>query len=211
MTTATTTGITRRAIQRITLGLGAVTATGAISACGAAGSAPRAERRAVTVQYWSRWGGSNNTDKVDVARLPEFDQKMAPTKVERTPWVGDHTAFLQKMTVAFAGGSGPDVFTVGTPGIPLFGKQGSLLSVEKYAAVKKELADFFAPVQELGKYKGVLYGLNYFIDMGVTQYRKDLLAREGLPTDRKSLPKTWEQFREWGRKLVKWEGGTLTR
>jgi ABC-type glycerol-3-phosphate transport system substrate-binding protein len=66
-------------------------------------------------------------------------------------------------------------------------------------------------VQELGKYKGMLYGLNYFIDMGVTQYRKDLLAREGLPTDRKSLPKTWDQFREWGRKLAKWEGGTMTR
>ena len=43
-----------------------------------------------------------------------------------SPFVGDHTQFLQKMTVAFAGGSGPDVFTVGTPGIPLFGKQGSL-------------------------------------------------------------------------------------
>ena len=73
--------------------------------------------------------------------------------------------------------------------------------------MKKELADFFAPVQELGKYKGTLYGLNYFIDMGVTQYRKDLLAQEGLPSDRKSLPKTWDQFREWGRKLAKLGGG----
>jgi ABC-type glycerol-3-phosphate transport system substrate-binding protein len=165
----------------------------------------------VAVEYWSRWGGSNPTDGVDTKRLPLFDEKYAPTKVNRTPFVGDHTAFLQKMTVAFAGGTGPDVFTVGTPGIPLFGKQGSLLSVEKHLAVKKELVDFFGPVQELGRYKGTLYGLNYFIDMGVTQYRKDLLAREGLPTDRKSLPKTWEQFREWGRKLAQWQGGTLTR
>ena len=204
--------LTRRALHRGAAGTAGVGAMGVIAACGAGNGAPaRGERRAVTVQYWSRWGGANNTDKVDVARLPEFDQKMAPTKVERTPWVGDHTAFLQKMTVAFAGGTGPDVFTVGTPGIPLFGKQSSLLSVEKYPAVKKELADYFAPVQELGKYKGVLYGLNYFIDMGVTQYRKDLLVREGLPTDRKSLPKTWDQFREWGRKLAKWEGGTMTR
>ena len=163
------------------------------------------------MEYWSRWGGANNTDKVDVARMPAFDETHAPTKVVRTPFVGDHTAFLQKTTVAFAGGTGPDVFTVGTPGIPLFGKQGSLLSVETYPAVKKELADYFGPVQELGKYKGVLYGLNYFIDMGVTQYRKDLLEQEGLPSDRKSLPKTWEQFREWGRKLARWEGGTLSR
>ena len=203
--------ITRRAFQRAAVGVTAITATGVMAACGAGTAAPRAERKAVSVEYWSRWGGANKTDPVDVKRLPEFDQKHAPTKVTRTPFVGNHTDFLQKMTVSFAGGTAPDVFTVGTPGIPLFGKQGSLLSVEKYPAVKKELADFFAPVQELGRYKGTLYGLNYFIDMGVTQYRKDLLAQEGLPNDRKSLPKTWDQFREVARKLVKWEGGTMTR
>jgi ABC-type glycerol-3-phosphate transport system substrate-binding protein len=205
--------MTRRALQRAAVvGAGAVGGS-ALAACGAGegAGAPRGERRAVTVEYWSRWGGANKTDPVDTQRLPQFDERNAPTKVLRTPFVGDHTQFLQKTTVAFAGGTGPDVFTVGTPGIPLFGKQGSLLPVEKYPAVKRELADFFAPVQELGKYKGTLYGLNYFIDMGVTQYRKDLLAREGLPTDRKSLPKTWDQFREWGRKLAKWEGGTMTR
>ena len=208
-----TRGLSRRVIQRAAVGAVALTTTGVLAACGAgqgSGAAPAA-RKAVTVEYWSRWGGANNTDKVDVARMPKFDETHAPTKVVRTPFVGDHTAFLQKTTVAFAGGTGPDVFTVGTPGIPLFGKQGSLLSVEKYPAVKKELADYFGPVQELGKYKGTLYGLNYFIDMGVTQYRKDLLEREGLPSDRKSLPKTWDQFREVGRKLARWEGGTLTR
>jgi ABC-type glycerol-3-phosphate transport system substrate-binding protein len=204
--------MTRRGFQRAAVAAAGVIGAVGVAACGAgSGAAPRGERRAVTVEYWSRWGGANKTDPVDTARLPLFDQKYAPTKVVRTPWVGDHTAFLQKMTVAFAGGTGPDVFTVGTPGIPLFGKQGSLLSVEKYPAVKKELADYFAPVQELGKYKGTLYGLNYFIDMGVTQYRKDMLEQAGLPTDRKSLPKTWDQFREWTRKLAKWEGGTMTR
>jgi ABC-type glycerol-3-phosphate transport system substrate-binding protein len=202
---------TRRGFQRGAVALLGTTAAAALAACGNPSGAPRGERRAVTVEYWSRWGGANKTDPVDTARLPLFDQQHAPTRVTRTPFVGDHTAFLQKMTVAFAGGTGPDVFTVGTPGIPLFGKQGSLLPVERYPAIKRELADYFGPVQELGKYKGTLHGLNYFIDMGVTQYRKDLLAQEGLPTDRKSLPKTWDQFREWGRKLAKWEGGTLTR
>ena len=47
----------------------------ALAACGTTGAPTRGERRAVTVQYWSRWGSANNTDKVDVARLPEFDQK----------------------------------------------------------------------------------------------------------------------------------------
>jgi ABC-type glycerol-3-phosphate transport system substrate-binding protein len=215
MDVARTTRMTRRSLQgRVALaGVAGAAAAPLAAACGLAGGdgAARGGRRAVTVDYWSRWGGANPTDGVDVKRLPLFNERNAPTRVERSPWVGNHTEFLQKIAVAFAGGTGPDVFTIGTPGIPLLGKQGSLLSVEKYATVKKELADFFAPVQELGKYKGTLYGLNYFIDMGVTMYRKDILAREGLPADRKSLPKTWDQFREWGRKLAKWEGGSMTR
>lgn len=206
------TTLTRRAVHRLGSGGAGMGVLAALTACGTASGGPaKAERRAVTVQYWSRWGGANATDAVDTKRMPLFDEKYAPTKVERTPFVGNHTEFLQKMTVAFAGGTGPDVFTVGTPGIPLFGKQGSLLEVEKYPAIKKEMADFFAPVQELGRYKGKLHGLNYFIDMGVTLYRKDHLTAAGLPTDRKTLPKTWEQFREVARKLAKWEGGTLAR
>ena len=37
-------------------------------------------------------------------------------------------------------------------------------------------------------------------------YRKDVLAEAGLPTDRKGLPKTWDQFREAARKVSRWEG-----
>ena len=80
------TRLTRRELHRGAAGAAGVGAMGVIAACGSATGTPtRAERRAVTVQYWSRWGGANNTDKVDVTRLPEFDQKMSPTKVERTP------------------------------------------------------------------------------------------------------------------------------
>jgi ABC-type glycerol-3-phosphate transport system substrate-binding protein len=42
-------------------------------------------------------------------------------------------------------------------------------------------------------------------------YRKDMLAEMGLPTDRKSLPKSWDQFREVAKRLVRWEGNELRR
>ena len=67
---------------------------------------------------------------------------------------GDHTQFLQKATVAFAGGAGAEVFTVGTPGIPLLGRRGCLLPVEKYPAVKRGLADYFGPGAGAGEVQG---------------------------------------------------------
>ena len=100
---------------------------------------------------------------------------------------------------------------MGTPGIPLFGKQGSLLEVEKYPAVKRELADFFGPGAGAGEVQGLALRPELLHRHGRHAVPQGPLAREGLPTDRKSLPKTWEQFREWGRKLAKWEGGTMTR
>jgi ABC-type glycerol-3-phosphate transport system substrate-binding protein len=53
--------------------------------------------------------------------------------------------------------------------------------------------------------------VTYFVDMRIPLYRKDILADAGLPTDRKSQPKTWDQFRDVTRRLAQWEGGELRR
>ncbi len=83
MTGTSTRYSTRRALQRATLA--ALDAAGATAARGTAtGSAgtsgPRAERRAVTVQYWSRWGGSNPTAAADTKRMPLLDQERSVKK-----------------------------------------------------------------------------------------------------------------------------------
>jgi ABC-type glycerol-3-phosphate transport system substrate-binding protein len=103
------------------------------------------------------------------------------------------------------------VFTLGSPGIAQFAAPGSLLALDRSPPVKKEADDFFGPPLNVGKYKGTLFGLTYFVDMRIPLYRKDMLADLGLPTDRKGQPKTWEQLREVTRKLARWEGGELKR
>ena len=42
-------------------------------------------------------------------------------------------------------------------------------------------------------------------------YRQDFLTEAGLPTDRRLLPKTWDQFRDLMKKLVRADGTRLTR
>ncbi|MGH2352202.1 MAG: extracellular solute-binding protein, partial [Chloroflexota bacterium] len=188
-------------------------------ACGTAGTsggqAPRADRKPVTLQYWTRFGAGGSRSYVETGefegqRLPEFEQESAPIKVERTMIV-NHSELLQKLTVGFVSGTGPDVFNVGSPGVAQMAAPGFLLPLDSYSRVKKEASDFFESGLKIGSYKGKLYGLTYYADMRVLIYRKDHLAEAGLPNDRKALPKTWDQFREATRKLARWEGGQIAR
>ncbi|MDQ3702167.1 MAG: extracellular solute-binding protein, partial [Chloroflexota bacterium] len=191
-------------------GAGATGAT-ALGACGvpASGAPPATARRAVTLQFWSRFPAP--IQDVEEKNLPVFMERSAPIKVERTLAAVDYGQLVEKITTAFASDTAPDVFTMGSPDVVTYAHPGSALQLDAFPRVRKEAEDFFGPPLAVGRYKEKLYGLTYYIDTRIMVYRKDLLAEEGLPTDRKQLPKTWEQFREVGRKLAKWEGGQLSR
>src|SRR5437016_2258699 len=97
----------RRLIGR---GAGLVPAL-ALAACGTpaqsspAPSGPKAHP-AVTLDYWSRWPAADTT-AVEEKRVSEFNAANAPTKVVRTPMVGD---YIEKLNTAFAAGTGPDTY-----------------------------------------------------------------------------------------------------
>ncbi|HEV2121791.1 MAG TPA: extracellular solute-binding protein, partial [Chloroflexota bacterium] len=181
-----------------------------LSACGQVGGAPQAAtRKAVTLQYWSRFGAP--IQDVEEKGLSAFDEKFAPIKVERTAVTGSYDNLLEKITTSFASGSAPDVFTMGSSGIVTYAHPGPAMQLDAHPRLRKEAADFFGPPMAVGKYKDKVYGLTYFIDSRMPIYRKDMLAEVGVPTDRKALPKTWDQFRDVTKRLAKWEGGQLTR
>ncbi len=182
---------------------------------GGGAEAPRAARKAVTLHYWSRFGPGQSrpyvqTGEYEDQRLPVFMEQQAPVKVERTA-ISNHTELLDKLTVAFVSGTGPDVFNIGSPGVAQFAHPGFLLPLDGYPRAKKEAADFFESGLRIGSYKGKLYGFTYYADMRIMLYRKDLLAQAGLPAERQALPKTWDQLRELARKLTRWEGGQISR
>jgi len=143
--------------------------------------------------------------------LPVFMEKYAPIKVERTLVTTDYNLLVERITTAFASSTPPDVFTMGSPDVVTFAHPGSVLALDTYQRVKKESEDFFAPPLAVGKYNNKLYGMTYYIDTRIMLYRKDVLAEAGLPTDRKSLPKTWDQFREAAKRVTRWEGSDLKR
>jgi ABC-type glycerol-3-phosphate transport system substrate-binding protein len=203
--------------RRALLGAALGPALGALAACsaGEGGGAPAGARPPVTLEFWSRMGqGASRayveTGEFEDRRLAVFAEQQAPVKVNRTV-ISNGDELLQKLTVAYVGGSGPDVFNIGSPGIAQLAAPGFVLPLDGDPRLKKEAADFFESGLRIGSYKGKLYGLTYYADLRLMIYRKDRLAEAGLPTERKSLPKTWEQLVEVGKKLARWEGGQMTR
>ena len=205
---------TRRTILGTALsGVGAA----GVAACGIGGQAeaPKGARPAVTLDFWSRMGqGAGRayieTGEFEDKRLLVFSEQNAPVKVNRTV-ISNGDELLQKLTVAYVGGVGPDVFNIGSPGVAQLSAPGFTLQLDTFPRVKKEASDFFASGINIGTYKQKLYGLTYYADMRIMIYRKDRLAEVGVGTDRKSLPRTWDKFVEVTKKLTKWEGGQLAR
>ncbi|HEX2184760.1 MAG TPA: extracellular solute-binding protein [Chloroflexota bacterium] len=200
---------TRRALLGTASGAAGMAGAALLGAC-RGGDAPVATRRAVTLQYWSRWP-SGPQHEVEERNLPRFMEQFAPIKVERTGIPGSYDDLPEKVTTAFASGTAPDVFTMGSSGIVAYAHPGSAMQLDAHARLRREAADFFGPPLEVGKYQDKVFGLTYFVDSRMPIYRRDMLAEVGAPTERKALPKTWEQFRDVTRRLAKWEGAQLTR
>jgi len=191
---------TRRAILAASVGTGGAL----LAACGAAqggattgttsaGEAVSKARPAISLEYWSRWGLP--TSEVEDKRVAEWNTANGPTKVERT----SINPYIDKLNAAFAGGSGPDVYTVGGSGMANFGGKGVGLQLSNYQAVQKEVPDFFPSTIEASRYQGKHIAMPYILDVRAIIYRKDLMRDAGL--DPAKFPDTWDQFRDAARRV----------
>jgi multiple sugar transport system substrate-binding protein len=201
-----------RQTRRALLSAGAAATGVVLAACGGgqagtggagAGEPASKARPAVTLEYWSRWGLP--TADVENKRVAEWNAANGPTKVERT----SIDPYIDKLNAAFAGGAGPDVYTVGGSGMANFAGKGVGLNLAGYQAVQKEIPDFFPSTIEASKYQGKHIAMPYILDVRAMIFRKDLMRDAGL--DPAKFPDTWEQLRDAARRLTRREGGALAR
>jgi multiple sugar transport system substrate-binding protein len=92
------------------------------------------------------------------------------------------------ITTISGGASSPDVYMGDVIWPAQFGHAGLAVPLSKY--FPSSYWNSFAPGLVQGAtYNGQVYGAPFFEDQGFLYYRKDLLAKEGLP-----VPRTWPQL-----------------
>ena len=179
--------------------------TGGLLAASAAVPAPGRPAGQVVVSFWS---GTDPTVKkvLEEELLPRFHKENPDIKVDTTllQWM----EFFQKVSVAFTGGTGPDVVGSG------YGQLGSMIGNKWVQPIDDLLKGWpdLGDIQPVGLDSGKKDGKRYAVllpDLRPFNYRKDYYKEAGL--DPEKPPKNWEELREYSIRLTKRDGSRVTR
>lgn len=163
---------------------------------------PAAWGQEVTLEVWLTSGVAQVQEL-----LPQFYAAYPNIKVNVSPlsW-GEYE---DKVFLAFATNSAPDVIMTGASFIHQVAYNGFGLPLDRYIADWGELDDFAPGALQAMTYEGKLYGLPLMAPIRALWYRKDLFQEHGL--DPEAAPQTWEEIRDAARKIVRYDGDKVTR
>jgi multiple sugar transport system substrate-binding protein len=131
-----------------------------------------------TVKFWAM----GYEGEVVAQMLPEFERTHPGIRVDlqQLPWTAAH----EKLLTAFAGDALPDVVPLGNTWIPEFAALGALEPLDPYIARTPgfDVADYFEGAYDSGVIDGTTFAVPWYTETRVPYYRRDLLARAGIPT-----------------------------
>ncbi len=167
-----------------------------------AGGPVRAPAQPVTVTIWHSW------DKV---RTPPWEKVLADFQARHATIKVEHTVLtpglevLQKLQVAAAAGTPPDLFNPYRSDLPLLAEMGLPKTLDDLAKRDKfDLGIYYDSEVESSRYKGKL-GLLPCIPHnveGLLFYNRALVKSAGLDFDRQP-PATWTELETAARQLTK--------
>ena len=109
------------------------------------------------------------------------------------------TQVLPKLTIAFSGGTAPDVLAVPGSLYAQFAASGWLENLESRFKGSDLEKDLLPPAVKLSRiYKNTAYGVGYAIALYAMYYNKEHFKEANLP----GPPKTLDEFRDYAKKLT---------
>lgn len=108
-------------------------------------------------------------------------------------------SYVQKLGVAVAGESGPDLASIDLVYVPFFASSGVLADITDRTRGLPGLRKLSRAHLDQGTYRGRRYALPYTGDASVMYYNTELFEKAGLDPDRP--PRDWKQFLTAARKI----------
>ena len=196
-------GASRRAALRgLAAGASAI-AAGSAAACGAGGAAQPA-RKERTSTYSVRFMALG-TNPWMLEQLDRYNKEVGPAqKVQVAPEPQpDQAALFSKFQSTVAGGDPPDVARLKEIWVFEMYLKGVMQKLDGYFKTDRDFnaGDLLPLYQDNFKYKGENYAVAREVSIIVGYYNKANFADAGLDPNRP--PSTYEEFREYARKLTK--------
>jgi sorbitol/mannitol transport system substrate-binding protein len=140
----------------------------------------------------------NNGDMIRMQKLTDDFTKANPDI--KLNWVTlEENVLRQKVTTDIATKGGQfDVLTIGTYEVPIWGKKGWLVPLDKLGA-DYDVDDLLPAIRAGLTVDGKLYAAPFYGESSMVMYRKDLMEKAGLTMPEKP---TWEFIRQAADKMT---------
>lgn len=152
----------------------------------------KAKSEAVTISLWQFWTDPQ-VKPVLIDLLAGFEQNNPGIKVETTDltWSNGH----DKIVVAYASNSAPDVLELGSDWVPEFAHQGVLHDMTAEVDSVRPSYRMWEPAIKDNR----IFGFPWIVDTRVLFYNKTLLRKAGLNPDQP--PQYWNELLEAVRRI----------
>lgn len=203
-----TRGMTRRGLlQRAGVaGAGAI----ALGARASAGRRSVAAQGSTEITFWTP-GGSPLFCETHTAIAADY-AAVNPNVAVNFQCGTDADAFAERFLGAIAAGNPPEATVIWDTPVS-YGVQGALrplddlMATGEYAQVENWPTAVLASCQ----YGGQTWGLPVAAGTYGVWYNQELFEANGIPSDRASFPKTWDDLRAVSKQLTRWEGDRLVQ
>jgi ABC-type glycerol-3-phosphate transport system substrate-binding protein len=123
--------------------------------------------------------------------------------------LGNADEYAQVLVGAIAGGNAPDLSILWDSPIAL-GARGAFTPLDEMMAGSRIAADTWpAGLLSSCQYKGQTFGLPVTAGLYGWFYNEEMFEAKGMPFDRGSLPKTWDEMRAMSKEFTVWNGDRL--
>jgi multiple sugar transport system substrate-binding protein len=177
------------------LHMGAGLMAGALAGCVPGDTGARQEQRQALSGTVSIWANRVFPFHEDVGGeiASSFMAKFPTVKIESEPLAGNA---VEKLTAAVAGGTPPELTSIGVHEVQSLAASGAVTSLDDYLKQSREVKkeDVWPTLLNDVTYKGKVYGVPYGPDLRVLYMSADRYRAAGL--DIAKPPRTWDEFQE---------------
>lgn len=159
----------------------------------------------------SEWlpGGSDLFCQIHTGLLSGFAERGGFSASETVCGLGQNTEFNQALIGAIASGNPPDISMLWDSPVSL-GAQGAFMALDDM------MKDSIIPLETWPggllascQFRGATYGLPVTAGLYTMWFNQELFESKGIPSDRASFPKTWDEMRRLSKEFTVWDGDYL--
>jgi multiple sugar transport system substrate-binding protein len=164
----------------------------------------------VTLSFWTPGGSPAFCEMHNELTQEYASQNPGINFNEVQCGVGEGDDYTQVFLAAVAAGNPPDATILWNTPVS-FGARDALVALDELmaSATYAQAENWPAGILESCRFDGQTFGLPVAAGMYGMWYNRELFESKGIPSDRASFPKTWDELRQLSKEFTVWDGDYL--